>query len=239
LVLDLNAFDTGIIEFLNRFSQRSHVFDTGVGFLEGHDLLKGGVFMALLWWAWARRGTRSAAEQRSYLISALVMGAVAVLLARVLALSLPFRDRPVYTPGFAFTPPYGPGPQSAESWSSFPSDHAALFFALATGLFFSCRRLGLFALFYAAFGICLPRLYLGEHWPTDILGGAAIGAALGWLGARERVRTLISRPALRWHDREPGAFYAAMFLLTYQTATLFVESRAVVRFAIDALQDLL
>jgi undecaprenyl-diphosphatase len=235
----MNAFDSRIIEFLNRFSQRSHVFDTSVGFLEGHDLLKGGVFMALVWWAWTRRDGGDASERRSYLLSALVVSVVAVVLARLLAHSLPFRDRPLYAPGFAFTPPYGAEELELESWSAFPSDHAVLFFALATGLIFAWRRLGLFALFYAAFGICLPRLYLGEHWPTDILAGAAIGAGLGWLGARERVRTLISRPALWWHEREPGSFYAALFLLTYQTATLFGDSRNLVRFVLHTLKDLL
>jgi undecaprenyl-diphosphatase len=235
----MNAFDSGIIDFLNRFSQRSHVFDTSVAFLEGHDLLKGGVFMALLWWAWFRMERGDAADRRSYLIAALVTGVVAVLAARLLAHSLPFRERPVYADGFHFVPPYGSGTVDLEDWSAFPSDHAVLFFALATGLWFSSRRLGAVAFLYATFGICLPRLYLGEHWPTDILAGAAIGVGLGWLGARERVRSLVSRPATLWLEREPGSFYAAFFLLTYQTATLFGDTRNVVHFVLHTLKDLL
>ena len=31
--------------------------------------------------------------------------------------------------------------------------------------------------------IALSRIYLYVHWPTDVLGGAALGAALGWAGA--------------------------------------------------------
>ena len=32
--------------------------------------------------------------------------------------------------------------------------------------------------------IALSRLYLYAHWPTDILGGAAVGALAGWLGTK-------------------------------------------------------
>ena len=32
--------------------------------------------------------------------------------------------------------------------------------------------------------IAFSRLYLYAHWPTDVLGGAAVGALAGWLGAR-------------------------------------------------------
>ena len=32
--------------------------------------------------------------------------------------------------------------------------------------------------------IALSRLYLYAHWPTDILGGAAVGILAGWLGTK-------------------------------------------------------
>lgn len=122
---------------------------------------------------------------------------------------------------------------------SFPSDNAVLFFTLAAGLFFASRRVGVILFLYAAFVVCLPRMYLGVHWPTDILAGAALGVGLGWLGARERVRRAISRPVLAWLDREPGWFCAGLFLLTYQVASLFSDSRDVACFAVHTLKDVL
>lgn len=54
---------------------------------------------------------------------------------------------------------------------SFPADHAtsALLFAV-TFAFFSGRRLGSAAIFYAIF-LCLPRLFAGAHWFSDIVIG--------------------------------------------------------------------
>ena len=62
--------------------------------------------------------------------------------------------------------------------ASFPSDHAAMAFAVATVLVTLHRRLGLLA-FIAAAAICYARVYVGDHYPGDVVGGAAIGAACG------------------------------------------------------------
>src|SRR5712692_3603324 len=163
----MNGFDTSIISGLNHLAHRSMTFDTSMVFLVNHDLFKGGVFMALIWWAWFRH-EKDGTDRRDYLLSGLATAIVAVALARLLVHALPFRDRPLNTPGFGFTLPYTMRPELTESWSSFPSDHAVLFFALAS-LFFVWRPLGIFGFLYALVFIILPRLYLGIHWPTDII----------------------------------------------------------------------
>ncbi|HEY8151914.1 MAG TPA: phosphatase PAP2 family protein [Vicinamibacteria bacterium] len=80
--------------------------------------------------------------------------------------------------------------------SSFPSGHAvaaAAFYPLLAWVLTRNRpRLLPAALFLAAalvFLVSAGRLYLGLHWPTDVLGGWAIGAtestaAIKWLGRR-------------------------------------------------------
>jgi undecaprenyl-diphosphatase len=58
--------------------------------------------------------------------------------------------------------------------ASFPSDHAAAAFAIAVVLLVVHRRLGALAVLAAAL-VAYARVYAGEHYPGDVLAGAAIG----------------------------------------------------------------
>ncbi|WP_435058953.1 phosphatase PAP2 family protein [Streptomyces sp. bgisy060] len=63
---------------------------------------------------------------------------------------------------------------------SFVSDHATLAMALGVGVFVAHRRFGL-----AAIGLALAegfaRVYMGVHYPTDVIGGLALGTAVALL----------------------------------------------------------
>ncbi len=61
--------------------------------------------------------------------------------------------------------------------SSFPSNPAAVGFALATGVFLAHRRMGL-ALFGLAFLWGFSRVYAGVHYPSDVLAGASLGIVM-------------------------------------------------------------
>jgi len=64
--------------------------------------------------------------------------------------------------------------------SSFPSGHAAFFFALSTIVYFYNKKAGTF-FFIASFLISISRVFVGIHWPFDILAGALVGIFSGWL----------------------------------------------------------
>lgn len=64
----------------------------------------------------------------------------------------------------------------------FVSSHAANSFAVATLLSFVMRhRLAAVTLFAWALLQCYSRMYLGVHYPGDILGGILVGLLVGWL----------------------------------------------------------
>lgn len=85
---------------------------------------------------------------------------------------------------------------------AFPSDHAVMAGAVAAGVWLVSRRLGYLAA-AAALLMGFARVYVGAHWPGDVLVGLVFGAAvvvLGYLLGRTpltRAVTQLTRTRLR------------------------------------------
>jgi membrane-associated phospholipid phosphatase len=136
----------------------------------------GGVWLAIGAAGWALDRDRSPSWLRA---TATVGGVYALNTAIKLAVRRP-RPRLSGLPALTGTP----------TQLSFPSAHASTSFA-AAGLY---AQLGLPAsLLYALAGsLALSRLYLGVHYPSDVLAGAALGAVVARgarLGSPEELAT--------------------------------------------------
>jgi undecaprenyl-diphosphatase len=66
---------------------------------------------------------------------------------------------------------------------SFPSGHATTSFACATVLAAAVPRLGI-PLYLLAAAVAWSRVYVGVHWPSDVLAGAVLGTGVGILVLR-------------------------------------------------------
>lgn len=83
------------------------------------------------------------------------------------------RNRPFVEQNFVPLTPY------ADS-ASFPSGHAAFFFAIGTVLYLYNKKAGMVFLAGSAL-MGIARVLAGLHWPSDVIAGALIGIACGWL----------------------------------------------------------
>ena len=125
-------------------------------------------------------------RQRTYGLSAPCALTLDLIACNILLKPLIGRVRP-----FAFRPDFPllvPPPGDA----SFPSGHTAAAFAVVFALRFSGSPLWRPALALAAV-TAFSRLYLYVHWPTDVLGGVLLGAAVGWAGAK-LTKALLKKP---------------------------------------------
>lgn len=157
-MLNLNR---NLFEFLFGWSGKSAVIDVLIVFVA--KFLPYLVALGLLAWVFSRAEWKL----RWFLFAE---GAMGVILARGIvteAVRFFYRNpRPFEVLNLP--------PLISESSSSFPSAHAAFFFALATTGFYHSRRLGWW-IFGLAAAIGLGRVIAGVHWPLDILSGMGIG----------------------------------------------------------------
>ena len=80
---------------------------------------------------------------------------------------------------------------------SFPSDHATLAGAAIVGLFLVGRGWGVAAL-AAGLLLAVDRVYVGAHYPLDVVAGLIVGgvvAGVGWLLVRRLLRRCVERLA--------------------------------------------
>ncbi|MCA2977763.1 MAG: phosphatase PAP2 family protein [Myxococcaceae bacterium] len=135
----------------------------------------GGVWFgaaAVLWWA--QRAGREFVPGQATLLAGMT-GAFATLLVGGLLKRAVGRRRPFVADVGVRAAIWAPGPSR-----SFPSTHAATSVCLATALLASGHPLARWTAAWAV-GVSFSRVWLGVHYVSDVLGGAALGVAFGVL----------------------------------------------------------
>ena len=162
----MSSFNQILFQFIYHFSHLNFLLDDlGIFCAQYLPYLLGFAFLVLLFY---EKGWR----RKWFLFSE---AAIAVILSRGLLTEIIrfFYNHPRPFDVLGFTP------LISESGSSFPSGHAAFLFALAMVVFFRNRKWGTwFFILSVVNGIA--RIYVGVHWPLDVVGGAVIGIGSAW-----------------------------------------------------------
>jgi undecaprenyl-diphosphatase len=177
--------DTSIVHALNHFLLgHDGVEDPVSAYVNAAELLFLGMLVAafLLVGGHLRQATRRAALAAG--ISAGVALGVAQVLSRLVDRPRPFVAHPDAVHLFAR--------HAADP--SFPSDHATAAFAIGVALLLRQRAWGVVVLVFATI-LAVGRVAMGIHYPSDVIGGAALGSAVA-VGLYARpVRDLLCRAA--------------------------------------------
>lgn len=223
--------DHAILLWINGFARHSYTFDKSVVLLTDEDFLKGGVFFIFLWWLWFRNSS-DAMSDRVDVIRIAAAICFTIVIARALQILLPGRPRPINDPSLAFVAPFTQPRDILEHWSSFPSDHAVVFFALATAIWARYRLLGAIAFLWIAIFAMLPRLYVGLHYPSDVAAGAVIGIVVMIIAdalPMPRLALRLIERLFAWERRHPASFYCTAVAVTYEFMSLFDDVRLIGR----------
>ena len=219
----MTEFDTAIILFLNQYAHVSTTLDKFVVLLSSNHLLKGGVITALVWYTLFNMKDDSL--RKIAFIFTIFSTVIAMSITRLLAHVLPLRLRPIHEENLDFVLPYGLHTDLLDGWNSMPSDHATLFFTLSMCLYFLNKKIGILAFLYTTLFICLPRIYLGLHYPTDIMVGGIIGISVAYMSVSLPFLVFISQKISNSSFCNSSFFYTASYLFTYQIADMFDSSR--------------
>ncbi|MFE3742761.1 phosphatase PAP2 family protein [Streptomyces sp. NPDC059134] len=186
LALGDHWFDDGLYTSVNEVAHRSPGWlDTTVSLWSTYGLLLLGALLLAAWWR-----ARPADQDRAALALAAPLVVVAALVVSTGLKALLREQRPcqtLRTVTVEACPPVG-------DWS-LPSNHAVLAAAIAVTLLFTDRRLAALAV-PAAVAMAASRVWVGAHYPHDVVLGLLVGAAVAGAltaGARHAVAPVAER----------------------------------------------
>lgn len=209
-----------LILALNQVARKSEAFDYVMHALSYLNLISGVMLVAGFWALWFMPALKS---RRVELLTCSIAAFGSAALSRIMQKLTPLHMRPLQDQSLDITPPIGIDANNLHDYSSFPSDHAAVYIGLAYVLWRLHRSVGLAAFAFAGL-LCFTRVYLGFHFITDIIGGGALAiltVQIALLAPFQRIGGWLTS----FSDTRPHWFYSLAFVGCYVIATLADELR--------------
>lgn len=156
------SLDFKLFEKINQFAGQSNLLDQLVLLFSTYGPIMFGLVFVWLWFS--KSGNKY--ENRQIVLLAITI-TVIVLGANKIIEMIYFRPRPFVTHAVHLLS------DKSDLDPSFPSNHSAGSFALAFALFWKRRKIGTVLLVFAVC-MALSRIFVGVHYPLDVLAGAVI-----------------------------------------------------------------
>ncbi|GAA2140622.1 phosphatase PAP2 family protein [Kitasatospora kazusensis] len=171
LLADTSGPDLSLLRAVNNLAKSSPGWlDSTVSLIGEYGILLGLAALCAVGWLQARRSPKGPTAVAAVLWAPLA--AALCELANLPISSIVDRPRP-----FVDHPDLDVLVSGKAGTLSFVSDHSAMSMAIAIGLYLANRRLGMIAGVLALLqGFC--RMFMGVHYPTDVIGGYALAAAV-------------------------------------------------------------
>jgi len=166
------AFDETLFLWINGLAGNvAFVDEFFKGIANDYFFIISACLILLALWFGTREADRREINQLGVIVASISLGitqGLVIMINSVLTRPRPFTELPT---NLLFYQPTD---------SSFPANSTAVIFAIAIGIFLVNRRAGA-VLFGLAIFHGFSRIYVGIHYPLDILGGAALGTMVALL----------------------------------------------------------
>jgi len=226
LALYPDSFNRPLARAVNSVARDQH-FASMLAFGLAYPALQGVIVVSLLWCCWFSALT---AELRGRVISGTLAAVAAAVFAFLLQRTLSASPKPIFDPVLEFQLPatlgdLGAGSASFPNSHTFPSERATMFAGLAIAIFLIRPKIGLVAL-ACTIAVEMSRIYLGFHYPTDIIGSVSLAAAMVWL-AQMRWGSELGLRFVRWEKASASTFYMFAYFSCYEMTTTFQDLRGI------------
>jgi membrane-associated phospholipid phosphatase len=225
LALNPDWFDRPIVKGLNSFTA-DWQFANVLAFVLSYPTLESAIVVSWVWCCWF---SGIEADLRARMVSGALAAVFAALISHFVQWMLPTSPKPIFDAALQLHLPGILGDieslrtNSFPDAHTFPSDRATMFAGLAIAILLVQPKIGLLAL-GCTVAAEISRIYLGLHYPTDIVGSFSLAAALVWL-AQMPWGPALGPWFVSWERSSAATFYMCAFYLSYQVTNRFQDLR--------------
>ncbi|MBP2626979.1 MAG: phosphoesterase PA-phosphatase related protein [Firmicutes bacterium] len=163
-------YDLMLLMAINNLSGHFIWFDKLIMYISEYGPVIFGLYLVALWFSGATK--MELESNRKKALYAFTTALIGLGISQMIGFAW-FRNRPYVNHPVQLLLPANPD-------ASFPSDHATGSFSIASSLVRSNVFGGKLMLGFGTL-VALSRIYVGIHYPTDVIGGMLIGIISSWL----------------------------------------------------------